>query len=101
MICISAKMDVHVGVEFDAEYNGADRFVENCVESAHFGSFWGLKWAFVTFWLDINVHEIIFFLHKKSTCMSLLYLSTNYNYTIIKWPVFWPQRGHRPLSIFA
>ena len=33
------KMDF--GVEFDAEYNGANRFLENCGQSAHFGPLWG------------------------------------------------------------
>ena len=47
-VCILAKMDL--GVEFDAEYDGADRFVENCAESAHFGPLWGPKWASGTVW---------------------------------------------------
>ena len=48
VVCISAKMDL--GVEFDAEYDGADRFVKNCGKSANFGPLWGPKRAFVTFW---------------------------------------------------
>ena len=34
-VYILAKMDLEV--EFDAEYDGADWFVENCVESAILG----------------------------------------------------------------
>ena len=45
---ILAKMDL--GVQFDAEYDGADRFVKNYAQSAHFGPLWGPKWSFGTFW---------------------------------------------------
>ena len=89
-----------LGVQFDAEYDGADRFVENSAQSAHFGPLWALN-GHLRHFGQINVYEIILFLHKKVHIMPLIYHSTNFNHTLIKGPVTWPQRGQGPLAIFV
>ena len=50
---------------------------------------------------QINVHEIILFLHKKVHNIPLIYHSTNSNHTLIKGAVTWPPRGQGPMAIFV
>ena len=80
---------MNLGVKCDAEYDGADRFVEKRAQSAHFGSLFGPKWAFGGILAKLMCMKSYYFFIKNSYS-PLIYHSTNSSYALMKGPVTWP-----------